>query len=86
MVIANIAVVKAAQVKRGWDDCRLASEMGVSYQTVVNLFAGNSLGDRTQTALFDAFDGEVALDQLFEIVVKTNGPEPASVSPAGSGS
>lgn len=67
MVIINAKTVKREVDARGWDDCRLASEMGVSYQRVRTMLAGEHCGPKVQSGLFSAFDGHVSMDMLFTV-------------------
>ena len=75
MVVINPAVVEKECKRREWNRLRLASEMGVSHQTVHNMFDGRNLLHTTQVALFNAFGGHIPFAELF--VVTAGEIEPA---------
>lgn len=67
MVVVNQALLGRELEKRNWDLLRLASEMGVSHQTVRNILNGESVAHRTQVALFNALGGAIPFTKLFVV-------------------
>ena len=82
MVVVQTAELERLMANHGLRDVDLASRMGVSLSTVHNVRAGQGVSGGTISALLTVFD--VPFEDLFS--VQTIEPEPASVSPAGSGS
>jgi hypothetical protein len=68
MVVMRSDTVREAQQARGWDDYRLASEAGISYQQVRNLFAGIGCGAKSQQGIYEAFGETIPMAELFSIV------------------
>jgi len=75
MVVINVVKAQAEMKRRGWDRLRLASEMGVSHQTVTNMFDGKNLLHSTQVALFNAFDGLIPFEKLFQVTAGEQGAD-----------
>jgi len=67
MVVINESVVSKELKRRDWDHYRLASEMGVSYQSVRNMLAGEHCGRKGEMGLYNAFKGAVPLAKLFKL-------------------
>lgn len=82
MVVMRSDTVRAAQQARGWDDYRLASESGLSYQQIRNMFGGVNCGPRSQQALYKAFGEALLMDELFSVVPDSAdaADQPAEVS------
>lgn len=75
MVVINAELVQEELERRSWDRLRLASEMGVSHQTVTNMFDGRNLLHSTQVALFNAFDGLIPFAKLFQVTAGADARE-----------
>lgn len=77
MVVINAELVERELERRSWNRLRLASEMGVSHQTVTNMFDGKNLLHSTQVALFNAFDGLIPFAKLFQVTAGEQGTDNA---------
>lgn len=69
MVRANRATVEREMHARGWGERQLIGAMDVAPNTVRAVLKGDPISDATQQALWRAFEGKVAVSDLFEIVV-----------------
>jgi plasmid maintenance system antidote protein VapI len=77
MVVINAELVERELERRSWNRLRLASEMGVSHQTVTNMFDGGNLLHKTQVALFNAFGGRIEFAELFVVTAGEDAAVPA---------
>jgi hypothetical protein len=80
MVVMRSDTVREAQQARGWDDYRLASEAGISYQQIRYLFAGAVAGSKSQQGIYEAFGETIPMADLFAIV-----PDAEAGDGAGNG-
>jgi DNA-binding Xre family transcriptional regulator len=68
MVRLRVDVLDAALASRRWNDNRLASEAGLSYQSIYNLRRQRNAGAKAQWGIYRALDCTVPITDLFEIV------------------
>lgn len=69
MVVARVDRIDQELKRRGWVRSQLAGAMRMADSTAANILAGRPVGSNAQAALYKAFDGEVPMDELFELVV-----------------
>ncbi|OPZ64726.1 MAG: hypothetical protein BWY85_01014 [Firmicutes bacterium ADurb.Bin506] len=69
MVVARVDRIDQELRARRLLHIELAGLMRMSQNTVANILAGRPVGSNAQAALYRAFDGEVPMDELFELVV-----------------
>jgi DNA-binding Xre family transcriptional regulator len=68
MVRLRVDVLDAALASRRWNDNRLASEAGLSYQSIYNLRRQRNAGAKAQWGIYRALGCTVPITDLFEIV------------------
>jgi transcriptional regulator with XRE-family HTH domain len=69
MVVVNVSAVQREMERQGITQAGLADRMGVHFNTVRNLLAGEPVNHSTQIALFDALGGRVKLTSLFRVTL-----------------
>ena len=69
MVVARVDRIDRELRERRLLPVQLAGLMRMSQNTVSNIMGGRPVGSNAQAALYRAFDGEVPMDELFELVV-----------------
>jgi plasmid maintenance system antidote protein VapI len=69
MVVVNVSAVQREMERQGITQVGLADRMGVHFNTVRNLLAGDAVSHSTQIALFNALGGRVKLTTLFTVTL-----------------